>query len=78
MERPWFSGTRFFRMALALIVVALLLSVRTFAADGDDVPWMDVPALPFQKPWVQWLFGAGFVILCLPIAFKNPHRSHLD
>lgn len=67
------------RFALALAVLLFVAALPALAAGEDeDLPYLDVPALTFTKPWVQWLIGAGFVAVCLLIAFKNPHRSHLD
>lgn len=38
-----------------------------------DVAWMDQ-----GRPWAQWLAGSLFVVGVMMLAFKNPHRSHLD
>ena len=66
------------RLGLTLAVVLAQFALPARADDEDKTPWQDVPALEWQKPWRQWLFGAGFVMICVGIAFKNPHRSHLD
>lgn len=74
-----FRRSALVRLGLVLAVVLVQFAPATLAADDDkDKPWLDVPALEWKKPVFQWLFGSGFVALCLGIAFKNPHRTHLD
>ena len=68
------------RAATTLTFVLLLLAAPALAqnADDDDGPWYGVPSLPHRKPWVQWVVGTAIAAACLGLAFKNPHRSHLD
>jgi len=63
---------------LALLLVGPLASPALAADDDAEGPWLDVPNLPWQTAWVQWLVGAAFAGACIAVAFKNPHRSHLD
>ncbi len=69
---------RWLRVGLLLGLVLALLAPPALAQDDDDKPFYDVPAREAEKPWLQWLVGAGFILGCLGIAFKNPHRTHLD
>ena len=71
-------GMRWLRVTILVGVVLLVLAAPALAQDDEDKPFFDVPALPPEKPWIQWLLGVGFMIGCLGIAFKNPHRTHLD
>lgn len=76
-----FSSLRWLRVVLALTLVLVVLTAPALAqqnSDDADQPWLDVPNLEYKKPWLPWLFGAIFIIGCVAIAFKNPHRSHLD
>ncbi|MGD8450704.1 MAG: hypothetical protein PVJ57_02700 [Phycisphaerae bacterium] len=72
-----YGWSRFFRLAAALLVLLIVVAEPAFAQD-DEPPYVDVPVMEFTKPWLQWLFGVGFIAVCMLIAFKNPHRSHLD
>lgn len=38
----------------------------------------DVPGLPHSRIWIPWVFAFAFAGACIAIAFKNPHRTHLD
>lgn len=74
-----FARAHWMGLGLALACVLFCVAAPAFAAEEDaDAPFYDVTMLELGKPWIQWLFGAAFVVLCLGIAFKNPHRSHLD
>jgi hypothetical protein len=48
------------------------------SSDVDDTPFYDVPALDDTRPWLQWLVGLVLVALCVGVALRNPHRTHLD
>lgn len=73
--RNWsIASIRHFRNAC----FALLLSVPALAQEEKLPPFYDVPSLPDSKPWLQWTIGIILILLCLMIAIRNPHRSHLD
>ncbi len=76
MER---RENRWMRLAMAFALIAIMF-VPTASAQrkDDDRPFFDVPAIEHQKPYIQWIVGAAFGVGCVLIAFKNPHRSHLD
>jgi len=62
-------------------MIAAIASVPAAKAQSQDEaegPWYDVPALPPEKPWLQWVVGTVFGLACLAMALKNPHRTHLD
>ncbi len=65
-------------VCVALVVMCLAVPALAQQSDDADKPWLDVPALEFHKPYIQWIVGTLFVAGCLLVAFKNPHRSHLD
>ena len=67
------------RRILALGLLAIFFALPVLAQQSEeDKPWFDVPTLELQKPYIQWIFGMLFVAVSLLIAFKNPHRTHLD
>jgi hypothetical protein len=58
---------------------ALLLTLTTaLPALAEDQPYSDVPLTEVSGPYIQWIFLALFTVLTLLVAFKNPHRTHLD
>lgn len=75
MERP---ENRWMRLAVAFALIAMMFVPTAAAQSKKDPPFYDVPAITHQKPYIQWIVGAAFGIGCVLIAFKNPHRSHLD
>ncbi|MFH1748124.1 MAG: hypothetical protein ABIG44_13895 [Planctomycetota bacterium] len=68
------------RIILALTMLLICCAAPGFAQQDDKVlpPPYDVPTMEHNKPWLQWLAGTLLAGLTLAIAFKNPHRSHLD
>ena len=71
--------TRISRWGRFGLVCTLVLTLFAAPALGaDEKPFCDVNTVEPVKPWLQWLVGVGFAIGCLLLAFKNPHRSHLD
>ncbi len=76
---------RFCRVRTWLFVGAMsvcVLASPTALADDDDDDraknWAEVSLLERKKPLYQWLAGCVFIVGCLAVAFKHPHRSHLD
>ena len=61
------------------VAAVVLLAVPAFGQDDDPAAnWSDVSLLARSKPYIQWVVAAVFIVGCLAIAFKNPHRTHLD
>jgi hypothetical protein len=73
MNRPMQSLFRLAGRGLA----ALALAVPALAQD-EPPPWTYVTELESEKQIFQWVAAALFIVGCVAIAFKNPHRSHLD
>lgn len=46
--------------------------------DEEKLPPFDVRGLTASKQWLPWVIAFLFVGATVGIAFKNPHRSHLD
>ncbi len=65
---------------LLLVTVVLGGLVVPAQAEDDKEPWREpgIRYLKYQKPYIPWLIGSGIIIACLFVAFKNPHRSHMD
>lgn len=68
------------RWASAAVVGFSFLAPPAVAQESktDPQPPFDVSGLPRKKQIVPWIFAFLFVALCLLVALKNPHRSHLD
>ncbi|MBK9129217.1 MAG: hypothetical protein IPM13_15655 [Phycisphaerales bacterium] len=63
--------------------VALACAAPTLAADDEDTGPFREPGLSYRsadpyKPYIDWGFAALLIAAAAIIAFKNPHRSHLD
>ena len=67
------------RVRAFVVLLVLTLSVApALAQPKDDEPFIDVDIKEHVRPYVSWTIAVGFMIGCLLIGFKNPHRSHLD
>lgn len=65
--------------AAGLLLVMSTAPASAQAKKGDDpMPPYDVAPMPRERAWVQWVFAFLFVAGVAALAFKNPHRSHLD
>lgn len=75
-----FRFTKFARAALAATVALLLAVAPARAQDDDGAPFREpgISYMQYQKPYLPWVAGTLIIVACLFIAFKNPHRSHLD
>lgn len=75
-------GRRMRKLAGLGLVLFLALALTGPSARGqdDDQPFEE-PGIDYREhsaPYIQWLVGSLLVAACLFVAFKNPHRSHLD
>lgn len=69
------------RLAILSLILILGFSAAPAAAQrkkDQGKRWYDVPALPQKKHWAPWIVAFLFAAGCVLIAFKNPHRTHLD
>ena len=68
-----------FRVLTAVSVLPML--AVTALAEKKDVesfpPYVVVGYEPGSQ-WIGWVLAFLFAVGCLLMAFKNPHRSHLD
>ena len=71
-------SSRLLRVVVQFAVAAVLLAVPALAQDEEEKPWNYVPVLEYEKEIFQWIAAVLFMVGCVAIAFKNPHRSHLD
>lgn len=69
------------RLLLAGVLhVGLCVAPAPAADDADSKPF-DEPGINYlerRDPYIQWVAGALLTAACLFIAFKNPHRTHMD
>jgi len=64
--------------ALSMTCLCLLAAPAWAKEEGERQPPYDVPGIEHHKIWVPWIFAFLFAGACIAIAFKNPHRTHLD
>lgn len=62
----------------AMVTVAAPALAQKSSGDEEPLPPFDVPGLSHTKQWVPWVVAFLFTGVTIAIAFKNPHRSHLD
>jgi hypothetical protein len=69
------------RVALGLLTAVLLVvPARAQNEDEDEGPFQE-PGIVYRedtRPYIPWVAASLLIIAVLLIAFKNPHRSHLD
>jgi hypothetical protein len=77
----WF-GRRFarLRVGLATLLLILMLAIPARAADDEKAPFREpgIRYLPEGSPAITWVIATVLIAGTLFIAFKNPHRSHMD
>lgn len=69
------------RLTAFLPVVGVLLwtAAPALAADEKEKPfYQGVQALEPGYNWIAWLVAFAFILATVGVAFKNPHRTHLD
>ena len=73
-KRGWSRAGR-----LIAVVMTLMLCVPgAFAQDDEPQAPFDVQGRKHHTNWVAWTASFLFAVGVVLIAFKNPHRSHLD
>lgn len=72
-------GTRFCRRAAGILLSLALFNPPVLAQDDEEkLPPYDVSGLKHERQWVPWVAAFLFAAAVIGIAFKNPHRTHLD
>lgn len=69
------------RWLLCWLIVLIILAPPALAqksGDEEPLPPFDVPGLSRTRQWVPWVIAFLFAGVTIAIAFKNPHRSHLN
>ncbi len=74
-----YGSARRFALA-ALTALALLACPARAAEEPADKPFEEpgISYLERRDPYVEWIAGALLAAACVFVAFKNPHRTHLD
>jgi hypothetical protein len=66
--------------SVALTVLALFCVPARAADEPADKPFEE-PGISYvarREPYIEWIAGTLIIVACLFVAFKNPHRTHLD
>lgn len=69
------------RRAVPVVVLLSLGLPRATAQEGEQEKPFQEPGITYretQKPYIQWAVGTFLILAVLAVAFKNPHRTHLD
>ncbi|MBK9120198.1 MAG: hypothetical protein IPM18_11440 [Phycisphaerales bacterium] len=68
------------RAALCLLTALSAFATPVYAQSDEKPKFREpnVTFLPTQSQYIQWLAGTLIIAGVLAIAFKNPHRTHLD
>ena len=75
------SPSRWARIAAVGVAVAALFTAPAQASSDDEkITWREtgISYAEEHSPWLAWCLGSLFAVLCIAMAFKNPHRTHLD
>ena len=64
----------------AVTTLALFAAPARAAEEAEDKPFEEpgITYLERKDPYIQWIAGALLAAACVFVAFKNPHRTHLD
>lgn len=56
----------------------ICLGLAAGSAHAQEQQEEAVPKIAASKPAIEWTIGAGFLVGCLIVAFKNSKRSHVQ
>ena len=75
-----FRPSRLARLAIAATTMLSLFAVPAPAQEKEEKPFEEpgISYLQRRDPYIEWIAGVLIVVACLAVAFKNPHRTHLD
>ncbi len=68
------------RLACVAVTFLALFAGPARAEEPAEKPFEE-PGISYEQrrdPYVEWIAGALLGLACVFVAFKNPHRSHLD
>ena len=71
---------RMARRGIVALTVLFLWAVPARAAEEPEKPFEEPGILyvAHRDPYIEWIAGTLIILACLIVAFKNPHRTHLD
>jgi len=69
---------RFVRLAAAVAVSLATMAGPALADEDEPFHEPGINYVEHKDPYIQWIAGAVIIAGCLVVAFKNPHRTHLD
>jgi hypothetical protein len=64
--------------AAAILSLAFVAPPALAQDDEEQPPPYDVTAIKRERQWVPWVAAFLFATAVILVAFKNPHRTHLD
>lgn len=72
--------SRWARLGVVVVTVLALLPMPARAQEKEEKPFEEPGITLMQRsdPYIQWIAGTVIIAACLFVAFKNPHRTHLD
>jgi hypothetical protein len=76
---PW-RLRRLARWGSVALTVLVLFCVPARAEEQAEKPFEE-PGISYvtrRDAYIEWIAGTLIILACLFVAFKNPHRTHLD
>ena len=66
--------------SVALTVLVLFCVPARAAEEPADKPFEEsgISYVTRRETYIEWIAGTLIILACLFVAFKNPHRTHLD
>ncbi len=78
MRRPVWRRLRW--LGPLVLFCAVLVTPARAQEEQPEVQFQE-PGITYkavEKPYIQWVAGLAIVLAVFVVAFKNPHRTHLD